>query len=302
VLASGIITGGLGLAGAAFIGASAIRRIDAVTLAIQRIVAGDLSGRLPSKGTSDDLDRLVQVVNGMLSDIESLMHEVKGVCDNIAHDLRTPLTRLLAGLERAARRANSPEEYAAAVEEAILETKAVLLTFNAMLRISEVADGARRAGFTSVNLSQTAADAVEFYDPLAETRGVALTLVSDGPALADMPGDPSLLFEAIGNLLDNAIKFTPTGGHVTVRTFCNAGTMGVSVSDTGCGIPVGEREAVLRRFYRSEASRHTSGSGLGLALVAAIARLHAMDLAITDADPGCRVTLSYAEARLAGSA
>jgi signal transduction histidine kinase len=279
----------VGLAGAAVTGAGALRRIDAVTRAIERIVNGNLAERLPTRGKAGDLDRLVHVVNGMLDDIERLMHEVKGASDGIAHDLRTPLTRLLAGLERARRRAASADEYAAGVEEAIVETRGILSTFGAMLRISEVEDGARRAGFTRLDLATLAADVTEFYDPLAEAKSISLSLEGAGPA--EMAGDPSLLFEAIGNLVDNAIKFTPSGGRVAVSVFRENGNLGVSVADTGPGIPAEEREAVLRRFYRAEKSRHTPGSGLGLSLVAAVARLHGLDLLIEDAKPGCRVTL-----------
>lgn len=288
---SGLLVLVLGLAGAAVIGAGSIRRIDAVTRAIERIVNGNLGERLPTHGTAGDLDRLVHVVNGMLDDIERLMHEVKGVSDGIAHDLRTPLTRLLAGLERAGRRAASVNEYAAAVDEAIVETKGVLSTFGAMLRISEVEDGARRAGFTTLDLAIIAADVTEFYEPLAEGKAVSLSLQSESGGSARIAGDPSLLFEAIGNLVENAIKFTPSGGRVTVRVFGDAAHLGVVVTDTGPGIPAEEREAVLRRFYRTERSRHTPGSGLGLSLVAAVARLHGLDLVIEDAKPGCRVVL-----------
>jgi signal transduction histidine kinase len=157
----------LGLAGAAVVGADAVRRIDGVTRATQRIVNGDLSERLPTRNRSDDFDRLINVINGMLGELERLMQEVKGVCDNIAHDLRTPLTRLLAGLERTRRRAGSEEEYAAAVDEAIVETRDLLQTFAALLRISEVESGARRAGFTDTDLSEVLADAVELYEPRA---------------------------------------------------------------------------------------------------------------------------------------
>jgi len=290
-ISGGLITTMLGLFGAAIAGADAVRRIDAVTRATQRIMHGDFSGRLPTRGRTGDLDRLIHVINSMLDEIERLMHEVKGVCDNIAHDLRTPLTRLLAGLERARRRATSAEDYGIAVDEAIRETRGLLTTFAAILRISEAESGARRAGFTVVDLSQVAADAVEFYEPMAEERGATLQLTSDGTTAALMQGDPSLLFEAIGNLVDNALKFTPAGGHVVVRTFAAANRLGIEVTDTGSGIPHSEREAVLWRFYRAEESRHTAGSGLGLALVAAVTRLHEMDLTITDANPGCRITL-----------
>jgi signal transduction histidine kinase len=288
----GLVTALIGLAGAAIIGAGAVRRINGVTRAIQRIVSGDLSERLPTHGRTDDLDRLAIVINGMLGEIERLMQEVKGVCDNIAHDLRTPLTRLLAGLERAHRRATSSADYAAAVDEAVVETKAVLKTFAAILRISEVESGARRAGFTDTDLSEVIADAVEFYEPVAEANGVRLVRLAPDGSLTTMRGDPSLLFEAVGNLVDNALKFTPRGGQVTVCEFDRAGTVGFEVTDTGPGIPTDEAASVLRRFYRAESSRNTPGSGLGLALVAAVARLHGMDVAISDAKPGCRVAIA----------
>src|SRR6185312_16832703 len=190
--------------------------------------------RLPTRRGAGDLDRLVYLVNGMLDDIERLMSEVKGVTDDIAHDLRTPLTRLLGGLERARRRGSSSDEYARAVDEAIAETKAVLGTFSALLRIAEVEDGARRAGFARIDLGQIAADVVEFHAPVAEERSVQLSFDTESPAL--MSGDPSLMFEAISNLVDNAIKFTPTGGYVSVPTFTHKGRIGVAVSDNGPGI------------------------------------------------------------------
>jgi signal transduction histidine kinase len=286
----GVLVLVLGLAGAVVTGAGALRRIDAITGSIERVVSGNLSERLPARGRSGDLDRLTQVVNGMLDDIERLVQEVKGVSDNVAHDLRTPLTRLLAGLERAHRRAASAEESGAAVAEAIAEARSILATFNAMLRIAEVESGARRAGFTTVDLARIAADVTDLYEPLAEGKNLALALEAEGPSPAEMSGDPSLLFEALGNLVDNAIKFTPAGGRVTVRVLAGQ-RLGLAVADTGPGIPPAEREIVLRRFYRAEKSRHTPGSGLGLSLVAAVARLHGLRLAIEDAGPGCRVTL-----------
>jgi signal transduction histidine kinase len=281
----------LGLTGAVVIGVGAIRRIDAITHAIQRIVNGNLSERLPTLGKADDLDRLVHVVNSMLDDIERLMQEVKGTSDSIAHDLRTPLTRLLAGLERAQRRATTIEQHTVAIDGAITETKGILSTFSAMLRISEVEAGVRRSGFKTVNLTALVADVMEFCEPLAEERGLSLSMEVDGFGSAEMMGDPSLLFEAIGNLVDNAIKFTPSDGRITVRVFRNDETLEITVSDTGPGIAAAEREAVLRRFYRAEKSRHASGSGLGLSLVAAVSRLHGLQLLLEDASPGCRVIL-----------
>ena len=286
----GAVTAMLGLAGATAVGVGAVRRIDAVAITIQRIVMGDLSKRLPIRGTSDDLDRLASVVNGMLEQLERLMHEVKGVCDNIAHDLRTPLTRLLAGLERARRRAPSPDQQAV-FDEAIADTREVLTTFNAMLRIAEVEDGNRRVGFKAVNLAVIAADVVEFYAPVAEEKQITLTMTSASTPVRPVQGDASLLFEAIGNLIQNAIKFTPAGGYVRVEMGASETGLWLTVLDTGPGIPVEEREAVLRRFYRLEKSRHTPGAGLGLSLVIAVARLHHLRLTIGDANPGCTVTL-----------
>ena len=302
LLRSAMAWGGLflllvGLAGAGITGLGAVRRINAVTGAIERIVTGDLAGRLPMNRGAGDLDRLSLLVNRMLDEIERLMGEVKGVTDDIAHDLRTPLTRLLAGLERARRRSEAAPEsaaaqYEAAVEEAIRETRNLLGTFGALLRIAEIEDGARRAGFTQLDLAAIAADVAEFQAPVAEEKGVSLEFERAAPesALA-LSGDPSLLFEALGNLAENAVKFTPSAGRILIRAFAANGRIGVSVSDTGPGIPEAEREAVLRRFHRLEKSRHTPGSGLGLSLVAAVSRLHGLDLRIESAHPGCRVVL-----------
>jgi signal transduction histidine kinase len=295
----GLLTVGLGLLGAAMVGAGTVRRFDAVAVAIQRIVSGDLSRRLPSHGTSGDLDRLAHVVNAMLDEIERLMQDVKGVCDGIAHDLRTPLTRMLAGLERARRRAGSTDDYAAAIDDAIVETRSVLKTFSALLRIAEVEDGARQAAFAPVDLGIVARDVTDFYEPLADEKGVGLVFACCGGSPFTMNGDSSLLFEAIGNLVDNAIKFTPPQGTIRVEVARRPEGLGVIVADSGCGIDAGEREAVLRRFYRSEKSRHTRGNGLGLSLVAAVATLHGMLLTIEDTAPGCRITLLHP--RLPGS-
>ena len=280
----------IGLAGAVAVGAGAVSRIDSVARAIERIVNGDFSERLPSRGTGGDLDRLILVVNRMLDEIERLMREVKGVTEDIAHDLRTPLTRLLAGLERTRRRSISADAYAAAVDEAIAETKCILATFSALLRIAEIEDGARRAAFRTVDLNTVAADVAEFYEPLAEGKSISLSLERGGTP-AEIAGDPNLLFEAIGNLVDNAIKYTLPGGRVAIRAFAGGGRLGVEVRDTGPGIAKAERDAVLRRFYRAEKSRHAPGTGLGLSLVAAVARLHGLELEIDDAMPGCRISL-----------
>jgi signal transduction histidine kinase len=294
---AGFVALGVGLAAATITGTSALRHTDEMMRAIERIAAGNFAERLPVRRNGDDLDRLSGLVNRMLDDIERLMQEVKGVSDGIAHDQRTPLTRLLGGLERVRRHEASDAEYQRAIDDAILETQNILRTFSALLRISEVESGARRAGFAAVDLAQIAADAVEFYEPVAEAKNIALALERTGDnAPSVLPGDPSLLFEAIGNLVDNALKFTPEGGLVVVRSFARNGVMGVTVTDSGGGIPANEREAVLQPFYRTERGQRVPGSGLGLSLVAAVARLHELQMAIEDAGPGCRVVLQRAAA------
>lgn len=283
----------LGIGGGVLIGIGSLRRLDKVTEAIERITSGDLSGRLPSRGSGDDLDRLVHVVNAMLDQIERLMGEVKGVCDSIAHDLRTPLTRLLAGLERANRRNLSDSDRRAAIEMAISEAKGALKTFAALLRISEIEHGVRYAVFAEVDLVQIVSDACEHFEPLAEAKSIDLSLhIASGeggqPALE---GDADLLFEAIANLLDNAIKFTPVGG--TIRVEVGAGPC-ITVTDSGRGIAPADRGIVILRFRRGSSSRDTPGNGLGLPLVVAIAQLHGLALRIEDGNPGARFVLDAA--------
>jgi signal transduction histidine kinase len=295
LLVNALISGGcllliVGLVGAIILGHSARRRLDTLSSSIKKIIEGDLSGRLPTRGNRDDIDRLANVVNGMLDELERLMSEVKGVCDDIAHDLRTPLTRLIAGLERAQRRGLLEEDYASTIDAALSEAHGLLLTFRALLRISEIEDSARRSNFTEVDLNRIGADAAEFFEPLAEERGMTLTF-SPAPSPAVLRGDAQLLFDAVCNLLDNAIKFSPDNSQIQVRVSHEPHGPCVSVSDNGPGIPEPEREAVFRRLYRAESSRHTPGNGLGLSMVAAVARLHDMTLRVHDARPGCQIDL-----------
>jgi signal transduction histidine kinase len=291
LLAGGAVFLLLGLTGAAITGVGTLGRIDRVTRAIELIVNGNLSERLPSDGKGGALDLLIQVVNRMLGEIERLMREVKGITDDVAHDLRTPLTRLLAGLERIRRRGTSVPEFETAVDEAIAEAKGILGTFTALLRIAEVESRARRVGFTILDLNTVAADVAEFYDPVAESKNIALSLETADAADAEATGDASLLFEALSNLVDNAIKYSPSNSQISVRVFATSSRLGVEVSDMGPGIPEADREAVLRRFHRLDRCRGEPGCGLGLSLVAAVAKLHDLHLAIEDAHPGCRVVL-----------
>ena len=291
-LFASLTTAILGLAGAIAVGFGAVRRLDAMSEAAAQIMKGDLKQRLPTGRAGGDIDRLAKVVNEMLDEIERLMQEVKGVCDNIAHDMRTPLTRLLGSLERARRRAASIDEYHGYIDEALDEIRGILKTFGALLRISEVEDGLRRSGFINIDLKEIARDAVDFFEPAAEECGVTLAYVSGTAQPAIISGDPSLIFEAIANLIDNAIKFTPPGGNATVRVEGTEHGVVVAVEDTGIGIRSEDAEAVLRRFYRAERSRHSPGNGLGLSLVAAIARLHGMRLEITVPNIGTCIRLA----------
>lgn len=291
LLSAGTIALLVGLIGAGLIGTAAMRRLDAVTASIEKIVAGNLSERLPVQSRRDDIDRLVVVVNSMLDEIERLMHEVKGVCDAIAHDLRTPLTRMLAGLERAQRRASTEAEFRAAIDETMVEMSGLLRTFNALLRISEVESGVRRASFTNVDLAAVAGDVFEFYEPTAEEKQLRFELQHATTERLELSGEPNLLFEALANLVENAIKFAPQGGYVQITVFSDKSGQGVIVEDNGPGIDRAEQQAVTRRFYRGEASRHTPGTGLGLSLAQAVASMHGMSIRFKDTTPGCQVTL-----------
>jgi signal transduction histidine kinase len=226
------------------------------------------------------------VVNTMLDEIERLLHEVKGVCDNIAHDMRTPLTRLLAGLERSRRRASSVADYQGHVDEAIEEVHGMLRTFSALLRISEVEDGVRRAGFIDIDLAAIAQDAVELFEPAAEERGILLEYNGSQQHSTALSGDPDLIFEAVSNLIDNALKFSGDHGRVVVTVAGGPDELFIDVEDTGPGIEPAEIDAVLRRFHRTEPSRTTPGNGLGLSLVAAIARIHDLDLTLSNTGTG----------------
>ncbi|CAM3524837.1 ATP-binding protein [Paracidovorax anthurii] len=284
-----VIVLGMGLVGALVLGSRAQRRLDAMAHSLQRIVEGHLDARLPVRNTRDDLDRIAALVNSMLDDMQRLMGEVKGVTDDVAHDLRTPLTRMLSGLERAQTVALSREELSALVDDTASDARLLLRMFKGLLRISEIENSARRENFETVDLARIAADAVDLFEPAAQELGIALRFEGAG---APLQGDPDLLFDAFANLIDNAIKFAPAGTGVTVRVVHEADHLQAVVTDAGPGIPESEREAVLRRFYRSERSRNTPGHGPGLSLVAAVARLHGMALTIGDARPGCRVALT----------
>ena len=265
------------------------RRIEEIHRMAQRIMAGHLDERLPTRGTSDDFDKLVDIINAMLGQIERLMNEVKGVGDDIAHDLRTPLTRVRASLERGRDTATSLDDLRFAVDKGITGIDQALSVTTALLRIAAIEHGQRNSGFGDVDLGSIVSAVVDLYEPAADDKGVKL--FSGGISQLSLRGDRDLLFEAISNLVDNAIKFTPRGGTVTIELVRTDANLMLRVADTGPGIPLPEREAVFRRFYRSDKSRNLSGMGLGLSLVAAITRLHGFRVQVADSLQGCTIEM-----------
>ncbi|MBJ9973974.1 HAMP domain-containing histidine kinase [Pseudomonas sp. S75] len=267
-----------------------LKRIRAVQASAELIVAGDLTHRLPLSARRDELDMLAAIVNAMLDRIERLMHEVKGVCDNIAHDLRTPLTRLRAQLYRI-RQQSSDSAQALALDQAIGETDTLMARFRGLLRISELEDRQRRAGFVELDPHNLLVELHDFYLPLAEDGGIRLSLQQPAQ-LPALHGDRELLFEALANLVGNAIKFTPEGGQVSIQAIERDDGVQVAIEDSGPGIPEQERTAVLKRFYRSDEGHRHPGFGLGLSIVAAIVDLHGYRLEVgSGALGGARLVL-----------
>jgi len=279
-----IIVVGLGCGVALSIGP--LRRLRVLQDAGEEIALGNLTRRMPISRHQDELDMLATTVNSMMGEVERLMVEVKGATDVLAHDLMTPLTRASTQLHRIEQTGEGGPEFIARVTAEVDE---VLDRFRAILRISELEGRARRAGFVRVDLMDVIEPVADLYAPLAEEGGVWLTL--KGQRGTHVQGDPKLLIEAVSNLVDNAIKFSGSGGAVQLRLGEAPDQAQIIVQDNGPGVPAGEREAVLQRFYRSDRYRLTPGTGLGLSIVAAICRLHAFRLNLEDAAPGLRVAI-----------
>lgn len=261
-----------------------LRRVKRLQLCTESIVSGNLAERLPLSARRDELDMLASAVNTMLDHIEQLMHEVKSVCDGVAHDLRTPLTRLRARLYQL-QQLPLDSDHQHTLNQALEESESIMVRFQGLLRVAELDDIRRRSAFAPFPIMALLQQAHEFYEPLALDRSQTLSLeiTSDLPRLY---GDSSLLFEALVNLLDNAIKFTPVGGHIKLRGSIKDSTVIIEVADDGAGIPEADRTHVIRRLYRGEASSMQPGHGLGLALVAAIVKLHDYSLDIQPAAIG----------------
>jgi len=274
----------LGILGGVFYSLPAVRHIREIEQAARLIAEGDYSRRLPQGGRNHELNALAGIVNAMLDETERLMGEVKSCSDNIAHDLRTPLTRLRASIYRSQQQVDLKSPSRPMLDHALTQTDQLLTRFRALSRISEIESRQRRAGFAVVAVEPILNELLGLYEPLANQERVNLTLEIGSSPVIECDGE--LLFEAIGNLVDNAIKFTPAGGVVKIRLEATIDGPAISVSDSGPGIAPEHRRSVLQRFYRVADTRSEPGSGLGLSLVDAIARLHDFGLALEAAAEG----------------
>ncbi|OIR18104.1 alkaline phosphatase synthesis sensor protein PhoR [mine drainage metagenome] len=266
-----------------------LRRVEQIQQVCELIMHGNMKQRLPVSGRHDELDMLAVIVNKVLDEVDRLMSEVKSVGDNIAHDLRTPLTRLRAVLYRMQQQLGDAPPHHAMMGQVIAEVDSLLLRFRALLRISEIENKQRRAGFKLIQLQDILTQAVNFLEPLAENKSIRLSMVAE--PVDPINGDGELLFEVFVNVLDNAIKFTPEGGRVEVHLSRGPRGAQVDIVDSGAGIRENEKTAVLNRFYRGENDLQTHGFGLGLSIVMAIIRLHDFGFELVDADPGTRATI-----------
>ncbi|HUK60790.1 MAG TPA: HAMP domain-containing sensor histidine kinase [Stellaceae bacterium] len=284
-----LLTLALGIIGGVLMTGHMLRRIEAVNRTSARIIHGDLSQRVPLSGSGDEFDQLAANLNAMLDQIERLMLAMRQVTDNIAHDLRTPLSRLRARLEVTLLEKPDAQRYGDALRDTIAEADRLLVTFNSLLSIAEAEAGSRREAWAVVDLAEIARSVAELYEPVADENGLRLVLETDEKVR--VRGDRHLLSQAIANLVDNALKYTPAG-MVMLRARAEADGARVEVADSGPGIPPDRREAVFDRFVRLEGSRSTPGNGLGLSLVRAVARLHGGMCWLEDNEPGLRAVMT----------
>jgi signal transduction histidine kinase len=282
-----------GVLGGILIRRALLSRVHSIGQTVTAIMHGELSHRLPTGTGSDELNTLSVTINRMLEQIEQLVHGVANVSNAIAHDLRTPLTELRSRLEELSLTRPPPAEAFAEVEAAVADVDRVISIFNALLRMAEIDTGMRRSGFVDVNLGELCAHAVEFYVPAAEVKDITLSYKDEAGSLHAL-GDQLLLAQAVNNLIDNALKYTPAGGRVTVTTVRpGADAAAMVVTDSGPGMTTAQQERATERFFRGDASRGTPGVGLGLSLVQAVARLHGGTLEFADLHPGLAATISF---------
>lgn len=267
----------------------ASQRFERVHNAIVRFMSGELDSRLPAANEGGDVEKVARAVNLMLDEIARLLQQLKSVGDNIAHDLRTPLAVARARIERALDNEAEIEELRAAMEAALAQIEKVSTAVSAILRISAVENDARRSQLKAFDLSAVCVQVFDFYEPLAESKGV--TMAVDAAKPVSIRGDQDLMREALSNLVDNAIKFTPAGGAVRIEARTVNGRPYVCVSDSGVGVPPQERTRIFERFYRGERSGKSAGHGLGLSIAETIANLHGLQLTVEDNNPGARFEL-----------
>ncbi|MGI4877461.1 MAG: sensor histidine kinase [Janthinobacterium lividum] len=291
---SGALTAIVGLVSGVALSLRPLRRVQELQAASNRIRHGDLQARMPLAGRNDELDRFAATLNSMIDEVVYALAQARSVTDAVAHDLRTPLARVRSQLYRAQQSSATGAEFQAVAAQAIADLDIVFDRFSALLRISELETGHRRAGFGTTDLGPLVEQVVELYEPLAEDRGQQLHVAAASPA--SVVADARLLFEAVANLLDNAIKFTPVGGRIDVAIRQDSRGPVIQVSDSGPGIAPEERAAVLQRFYRGRGAAAVPGSGLGLSVVAAICHLHRFSLALDERQPGLVVRLSCFDA------
>ncbi len=291
----------LGIAGGVFVSRRVLNRIDAMTHTTEKIMAGDLSGRLPVRGSGDEIDRLALNLNAMLERIEALMHGLREVSDNVAHDLKTPLTRLRNRCEEALRTAKSDADYRGALEATISESEDLIRTFNALLMIARAESGEARDYMTEFDAAEIVQDVSELYEPLAEDKGLTLR-VDAHPA--PVHANREMVSQALANLLDNAIKYAAAGKpredggrpEIVLSAQSKDNRVMLAVGDGGPGIPAADRLRVIERFVRLEQSRSEPGSGLGLSLVSAVAQLHGGELRLEDNAPGLKAVIDLPRA------
>jgi signal transduction histidine kinase len=278
----------LGVAGGYALNRDVHRRLSAISGTAEAIIDGDMARRVPVRGSNDDLDRLALTFNRMLDRIAGLMESLKQVSNDIAHDMRTPLTRLRQKLESGL---TEPQERAAALEGALGDLDSILDTFAGLLRIAQIESGARRAAFRPSDLSAIGHTVVEAFAPSAEDAQQTLRL--EGDASVPVVGDPELLTQMLVNLVENALRHAGPGADIRVAAARGESAATLAVIDNGPGVPSQERERLFDRFYRLERSRSTPGSGLGLALVAAVARLHGAEVRLLSAEPGLEARVTF---------
>ncbi len=281
----------LGMIGGFIISISTIKKINLINETISEISEGNLSLRIPTRGTDDDYDLLAININQMLDQINKLMQGVQNISNNIAHDLRTPLSRLRGRLELIQQ--DCSLETSEGIQYALTETDNLLSTFNALLRINKLESGVQKGHFAQISIDNLLQDVIEFYEPLAEEKGITINIEVNSDAR--ISGDKDMLFQVFTNIFDNTIKYTPHNGSVMI---CSRAVLvnkkqyvQVIISDSGIGIPEDERAKVLEPFYRLEKHRDHQGNGLGLSLVAAVLKLHQGDIIFNDNKPGLKVTI-----------